>query len=88
MGQMAQYSALEQMTNVAKSSDTISANTAMSQALGLLGKNVSYIDGAGVSHTGSVDKVITADGAAKLTIAGVDGIDPSAVSEVTSSPTP
>jgi flagellar basal-body rod modification protein FlgD len=87
MGQMAQYSALEQMTNVAKSSETISANTGMSQALGLLGKTVTYIDKDGGSHTGAVDKVITADGAAKLTIGGVDGIDPGAVSEVTSSPT-
>src|SRR3954447_14153870 len=88
MGQMAQYSALEQMTNVAKNSEAISANTGMSQALGLLGKTVTYIDGNGVSQTGAVDKVVTANGAAKLTIGGVDGIDPTAVSEVTSSPTP
>src|SRR3954466_9103235 len=63
MGQMAQYSALEQMTNVAKSTETMAAQTGLSQAVGLLGKSVTYIDSDGVSHTGNVDKVVTADGA-------------------------
>ena len=73
MGQMAQFSALEQMTN-------ISANTGLSQAIGLLGKTVTY--------TGAVEKIVTVDGATKLTIGGVGGIDPSTITEVsTSSPT-
>ena len=81
MGQMAQFSALEQMTN-------ISANTGLSQAIGLLGKTVTYTGADRAAHTGAVEKIVTVDGATKLTIGGVGGIDPSTITEVsTSSPT-
>src|SRR3954453_8706170 len=54
MGQMAQFSTLEQVTNSAKANDQMAANLGMSQALGLLGKTVTYIDDQKVSHTGVV----------------------------------
>jgi flagellar basal-body rod modification protein FlgD len=87
MGQMASFSTLEQITNVAKANDTIASSLGMSQSLSLLGKTVTYLDDQKVAHTGVVQKVVTEGGAAKLTIGGVDGIDPSTVSEVTTSPT-
>src|SRR4051795_5434054 len=87
MGQMASFSTLEQITNVAKANDTIASSLGMSQSLSLLGKTVTYLDDQKVAHTGVVQKVVTEGGAAKLTIGGVDGIDPSTVTEVTSSPT-
>src|SRR3954453_4930802 len=54
MGQMAQFSTLEQITSVATANDQIAANLGISQALGLLGKTVTYIDDQKVSHTGVV----------------------------------
>jgi flagellar basal-body rod modification protein FlgD len=87
MGQMASFSTLEQITNVAKANETIAANLGMSQSLSLLGKTVTYMDDQDVAHTGVVQKVVTEGGAATLTVGGVRGIDPSKVTEVTSSPT-
>src|SRR3954447_8973673 len=88
MGQMAQFSTLEQITNVATANDQIAANLGISRSIALLGRNVTYVDDKKVAHTGVVEKVVSADGATTLTIGGVGGIDPASVSEVTSSPSP
>ncbi len=86
MGQMAQFSTLEQMTNVARANDRIAADLGMSRSLALLGKTVTYVDDQDVAHTGVVEKVVTEGGVAKLTIGGVAGIDPALITEV-STPT-
>src|SRR3954451_24678621 len=57
MGQMAQFSTLEQITNVAKANDQIAADLGMSRSLALLGRTVSYVDDNMVTHTGVVEKV-------------------------------
>ena len=88
MGQMAQFSTLEQITNVAKANEQIAASLGSSQSLALLGKTVTYVDDQEASHTGVVEKVVTEDGVATLTIGSVAGIDPSTVTEVTSSTSP
>src|SRR3954447_5065573 len=88
MGQMAQFSTLEQITNVAKANDQIAADLGMSRSLALLGRTVSYVDDDDVPHSGVVEKVTSVDGASTLTIGGVEGIDPASVSEVTSSTSP
>ena len=88
MGQMAQFSTLEQITNVAKANDQIAADLGMSRSLALLGKTVTYVDADDVSHSGVVEKVVNADGATTLPVGGVAGIDPASVSEVTSSTSP
>ena len=82
MGQMAQFSTLEQTTNIAKANETMATNLGMSQALGLLGRTVTYIDADEVRHTGVVEKVVTEGGVAQLTVDGVGGIDPASVAEV------
>jgi flagellar basal-body rod modification protein FlgD len=84
MAQMAQFSTLEQTTNIATANQQMLTSMGMSQALGLLGKTVSYVDDQKVSHTGVVQKVVTEGGSAALTVDGVTGIDPSSVAEVTS----
>ena len=78
--QMAQFSTLEQITNVA------SANQ-MSQSLGLLGRTVTYIDADRVVHTGVVEAVDTKGGTAKLTVDGVTDVDPVTVTQVSATPT-
>ena len=87
MSQMTSYSTLEQVTNLAKTNAEMASTLSMGQALGLLGKTVTYVGEDGkTTHTGVVEKVVTDGGVAKLTVSGVEGIEPATVSEV-STPT-
>jgi flagellar basal-body rod modification protein FlgD len=82
MGQMASFSTLEQITNMAGENNRIAQNLTASNAVGLIGRTVTYVDEAGDSHTGVVEKVATKDGNPSLTVAGVDDVDPSSISTV------
>ena len=75
MGQMASFSTLEQVSNLA-------SENARSNAIGLLGRTVTYQDKDGAEHTGAVEKVSTKDGKPSLTVGGADGVDPSSISQV------
>ena len=87
MSQMTSYSTLEQVTNLAKTNAEMASTLSMGQALGLLGKTVTYVGEDGkTTRTGVVEKVVTDGGVAKLTVSGVEGIEPATVSEV-STPT-
>src|SRR5919202_1364871 len=67
MGQMASFSTLEQITNMAAANETIANNLTSTGAIGLIGRTVSYTDSNDVSHTGVVDKVTTTGGKPSLT---------------------
>jgi flagellar basal-body rod modification protein FlgD len=82
MGQMASFSTLEQVSNLAAANERIAANLTSSTAIGLIGRTVSWTDESDVVHTGVVEKVTTAGGTPKLTVAGVDGIDPATITQV------
>jgi flagellar basal-body rod modification protein FlgD len=82
MGQMASFSTLEQITNMAAANQTIASNLSSTGAIGLIGRTVTYTDENDLSHTGVVEKVTTAGGKPSLTVAGVDGIDPANISQV------
>jgi|SRR5215213_9340034 len=83
IGQMAQFSALEQQTNTAASTSDIAEQLGRSGALGLIGKTVTYLDAAGATHTGAVQQVdIGKDGNATLTVDGAPGIDAGSVTQV------
>src|SRR3954465_373737 len=83
MQQMSSFSMVEQITNMASTSDKIAKSLNTSSAVGLIGRTVTYIDANGVQQTGQVERVATStDGSASLTIAGIAGIDPSSISEV------
>jgi flagellar basal-body rod modification protein FlgD len=75
MGQMASFSTLEQVSNLA-------SENARSNAIGLLGRTVTYKDKDGAEHSGTVEKVSTKDGKPSLTVGGTDGVDPSSISQV------
>jgi flagellar basal-body rod modification protein FlgD len=76
MGQMAQFSQLEQMTNVASTLQT-------DRAFALIGREVTYGDKkTGEVRTGTVEKVVINAGKPLLTIGGVNDIDPVDVTEV------
>jgi flagellar basal-body rod modification protein FlgD len=75
MGQMAQFSMVEQLTNLA-------ATMTKSQTVGLLGHEVSYIGPDKTKVTGTVESVNTSGAAATITVGGKAGIDPTKVTEV------
>jgi flagellar basal-body rod modification protein FlgD len=76
MGQMAQFSQLEQMTNVASTLQN-------ERAFSLLGRDVTYNDDkTGELKTGKVEKVAIDGSTTTLTIGGIAGIKTDAVTEV------
>jgi len=75
MGQMASFSTLEQVSNLA-------SENAKNNAIGLIGRTVTYKDKDGAEHTGAVEKVSNKDGKPSLTVGGTEGVDPSSISQV------
>ena len=82
MGQMASFSTLEQVSNLAAANQQMAANQTATSAVGLIGRTVSYVDENDEIHTGKVDKVTTAGGKPTLTVDGVDGVDPATITQV------
>ena len=83
IGQMAQFSQLEQESNTAKSTSDMAEQLGRTGALGLIGRTVSYLDAAGSTQTGAVTQVdVDKDGNATLTVGGKGGIDAGSVTQV------
>lgn len=82
MGQMASFSTLEQVSNLAKANEAIATNLSLSQSVGLIGRTVSWIDETGASKTGKVEKVNQLDGKPVLTIDGTEGVDPTKITQI------
>ena len=82
MGQMASFSTLEQVTNLAAANERVAAGITSSNAIGLIGRTVSYVDANDEIQTGTVEKVTTAGGVPSLTVSGTAGIDPSTITQV------
>jgi flagellar basal-body rod modification protein FlgD len=82
MGQMASFSTLEQVSNLALANEKIADNLTSTSAIGLIGRTVTYVDADDQIHTGTVEKVSTVDGKPSLTVAGVDGVDPATITQV------
>jgi flagellar basal-body rod modification protein FlgD len=75
MGQMASFSTLEQITNLAASNDRAAT-------IGLIGRTVTYKGEDNEVHTGTVEKVSTVDGKTTLTVDGVVDVDPATITQV------
>jgi flagellar basal-body rod modification protein FlgD len=82
MSQMASFSTLEQITNMAKANQNVAQSLQLSQSVALIGRTVSWTDDAGADHTGTVEKVANVDGVSSLTIDGVAGVKPGSVTQV------
>ena len=83
IAQMAQFSSLEQITNLASATQELATRMTLTQNVGLLGHDVAYTKADGTSGTGKVDGLdLTADGAATLSVAAQAGIDPATVTSV------
>lgn len=82
MGQLTQFSILEQITNLATASSATASNDYDAQAVGLIGKTVSYTKHDQTTGSGVVQTVTFSKTGPTLTIDGVGGIPPVAVTEV------
>jgi flagellar basal-body rod modification protein FlgD len=82
MSQMAAFSTLEQVTNLAVSNEELNGMISTNQSLALVGKQVSYTDEDGATVEGTVESVDFGKEGASLTIGGVSGISPGAVTQV------
>ena len=81
--QMTQFSMLEQMTNMTTASEASSKALARSEALGLLGRTVSYVGADKSVRTGVVEHVDVSADKPTLTVAGTTGILGSQLKSVT-----
>lgn len=82
MGQMASFSTLEQISNMATANSRVADSLVSNNAVGLLGRTVTWTDDADALRTGVVEKVSTAGGVPSLTVSGVEGVDLSTISQV------
>jgi flagellar basal-body rod modification protein FlgD len=83
IAQMAQFSSLEQITNLATAVQDLSDRMSLTQNVGLLGHDVTYTKADGSTASGAVDGLqLTADGSATLSVGGQVGIDPTTVTTV------
>jgi len=82
MGQMTQFSILEQLTNLAQSQQAAAENDYDQQAVGLIGRSVTYAQHDGTTTTGVVSQVTFTSRGPTLTIGDDSGIPPVAVTEV------
>jgi flagellar basal-body rod modification protein FlgD len=81
MGQLAQFSTLEQITNVGEEMKRMRASSQVDQAVAMIGKNVGYLLADGTAAQGLVEAVSIDEGEINLKVGGVE-ISPSAVTSV------
>jgi flagellar basal-body rod modification protein FlgD len=83
LSELAQFTSLEQTTNIATSSAAAARSQSTAAALALLGHTVTYVPSSGgAAVTGTVQKVDFSSSGPTLTVNGVSGVNPSSVGEV------
>ena len=83
IAQMAQFSSLEQITNLATATQDLANRLSLTQNVGLLGHTVTYTGTDGTAVSGTVDGLSLAkDGTATLSVAGQTGVDPTSITSV------
>ncbi|MGC9220639.1 MAG: flagellar hook capping FlgD N-terminal domain-containing protein [Solirubrobacteraceae bacterium] len=84
LSELAQMTSVEQETDTAQSTAESATEQAVSQAVGLIGDTVTYVDQTtGAPVTGTVSSVQITSSGPTLTVAGVTGVDPSTITNVT-----
>jgi flagellar basal-body rod modification protein FlgD len=81
MGQLAQFSSLEQMTNVASSIDKLTATTSVTQSVGLIGHDLTFKRADGSVGHGTADGVSIKNNEVTIDIAG-ESVSPDAITAV------
>src|SRR3954468_3745152 len=75
LGQMAQMSELEQITNMAQGQTESAQSARMTEAVSLIGRTVTWADQNG-PHSAVVDSVQAGDNGPTVTAGGVTGLSP------------
>jgi flagellar basal-body rod modification protein FlgD len=85
MGQMAQFSTVEQLANVAKGIAAMQSNATFAQSVSLIGKTVDYMDPEGNVISGKTVTAVTATGGvSKLVLDDGKTVEPGDVIKVSS----
>ena len=83
IAQMAQFSSLEQITNLANATQELATRLSLTQNVGLLGHTVTYTGTDGTTTSGTVDGLdLGTDGKTTLSVAGRTGVDPTSITSV------
>jgi flagellar basal-body rod modification protein FlgD len=83
IAQMAQFSSLEQITNLANATQDLANRLSLTQNVGLLGHTVTYTGTDGTTASGTVDGLdLGKDGKATLSVGGHTGVDPTSITSV------
>jgi flagellar basal-body rod modification protein FlgD len=82
MAQMAQFSTLEQITNLANATTQMVFSNQVSQSVGLIGRTVTYDKADGTSVTGVASAVNIANGNILVTV-GDHQVEPGSIRSVT-----
>jgi flagellar basal-body rod modification protein FlgD len=82
MAQMTQLSMLEQVTNLTKANESLVKRMDTSQALELIGRNVTYTKPDGTTASGVVEKVSFDEGLPLLKIGDDSEVTPGQVTEI------
>jgi flagellar basal-body rod modification protein FlgD len=72
MSQMAQFSTVEGLTNLQSSMTSMNQSTAVSQAVGLIGKEITYVKADGSTASGTAGSVSLDSGAVTVHIGDTD----------------
>jgi flagellar basal-body rod modification protein FlgD len=81
MAQMAQFSTLEQITNLSQATERMGFAGQVSQAVGLIGHTVGYVNGNGDAVTGVATGVQIDNGSILINV-GSDEVEPGAIRTV------
>lgn len=87
MAQLAQYSALEQTTNVAESVAQLVTQTSLTQGVDMLGHEITFTRADGSTGTGVADSLTVANGQPTLDVGG-ESVTLGAVTAVAPPPAP
>lgn len=82
MQQISQMTMVEQLTALADTSKQAARDQSTAKTVGLLGRTVTYLDSAGVSHSGVVQRVDVSAASPTMTVDAIAGVDPATITEV------
>ena len=80
--EMATFSMVEQITNLVTQEQGVAQQLGTINAVGLIGRDVSYTDSSGNLQSGTVQSVQSAKGSTTITVDGQTGVDPTSIISV------
>jgi flagellar basal-body rod modification protein FlgD len=80
--EMATFSMVEQITNLVTQEQGVAQQLGTINAVGMIGRTVSYTDTSGTLQSGVVQSVQSAKGSTTITVDGQTGVDPTSIISV------